>query len=194
MGKFRDYKLDLKGLQEGKHNVNYVLDNHFFTLINDDESDIHRGNLDVNLNIERVGNVFDLNFKINGIVFLPCDRCLDDIDMNVDIRNNLIVKFGEEYSDENDEVVIIPETEGYINLSWFIYEFIVLSLPIKRIHQSGQCNKAVISKLKKHKINLNEEDVEDIGDDDYDLEETIEESIEIDPRWNALKNMNECFE
>lgn len=176
MGRYKDYKIELRGLEQGLTTFDYVLDDTFFKLINDEDSDVRKGNVNVVLNIERVGNVFNMTFNLNGSVIIPCDRCLDDIIMPIETTNKLIVKFGDKYSEESEEIVVVPESEGIINVSWFLYEFIVLSLPMKHVHPSGQCNKTVMSKLKKHKAYL-KDDIDDSDDDldsdseDYEQEE-----------------------
>ena len=60
--------------------------------------------------------MFEMNFRIEGVVMVPCDRCLDDMEIPVETNNRLIVKFGKEYAEESDEIVIIPEDEGAINI------------------------------------------------------------------------------
>lgn len=179
VSKFSTYKVELKGLLPGKHQLNFDLTDSFFALINEEESDVKRGNLKLVLDLNRVGDVFELVFSINGVVFVPCDRCLDDIEMPVDIVNKIFVKFGEEYTEESDEVVVIPESEGNINIAWFVYEFIILSLPIKRVHPYGMCNKEMLTKLKKHKTyikNSDESESEIDDDDDMDMDIDFEQN------------------
>ena len=185
MGKYSDYKLVLRDLPVGKTTYKYGIDDSFFKLINDEESDVKRGNLAVEVLVMRGNTAFELSFSIQGTVYIPCDRCLDDVLMDVDMKQRLIVKFGKEYSEESDEIIIIPESEGEINIAWFIYEFIVLSLPAKRVHPAGQCNKEVTQKLKKHRAILAEEE-----DDLDDLDEAGDGEQESDPRWDALKGFD----
>ena len=98
-----------------------------------------------------------------------------------------------EYAEEGDNLIVIPEEEGEINVAWFMYEFIALAIPMKHIHAPGKCNKAMTSKLNKHlKTNANEDsDVDDSfdagGGEDIVIEEEVEE--QIDPRWNELKKI-----
>ena len=179
MGKFSTYKVELKGLSPGKHQLSFDLTDSFFALINEEESDVKRGNLKLVLDINRIGDVFEMIFSINGVVLVSCDRCLDDIEMPVNINNKIFVKFGEEYTEESDEVVVIPESEGNINIAWFVYEFIILSLPIKRVHAYGMCNKEMLTKLKKHKTyikNSEESESETDDDDDMDMDIDFEEN------------------
>ena len=71
------------------------------------------------------------------------------MEIPVDIDDELKVKMGATFSDEND-IVVVPEEDGYINVAWFIYEFIALSLPMKHVHAPGKCNKAMMGALSKH--------------------------------------------
>lgn len=188
MGKFSLYNIPLRGLSEGKHEFEYNLDNKFFSLIDDGTADVKRGAIKIIVYLKKTSTTFELNFDIKGAVNVPCDRCLDDISIEVDTKNKLIVKFGKEYSEESDEIVIIPEDDGAINIAWFLYEFIVLSLPAKKVHPAGTCNKTMSSKLNKHKVkNSNEEDDEDIDDED---DSTENDSSFSDPRWDSLKDIS----
>lgn len=177
----------LKDLPMGKSIFDYELTDSFFKLINDEESDVKRGTLDVKVVVNRLTAAFDLAFKINGKVFTPCDRCLDDVAMEVDTQQKLIVKFGKEYAEESDEIVVVPEDEGEINISWFIYEFIILSLPAKRVHPAGECNKVTSQKLRQHKVtDPNDEDGnDDLFEDDDDSDAG---QGNTDPRWDALRD------
>ncbi|MDU1889194.1 MAG: DUF177 domain-containing protein [Dysgonomonas sp.] len=188
MGKFSLYNIPLRGLSEGKHEFKYNLDKSFFALIDDGTADVKKGNLDVIVSLKKTSVTFELNFEVAGTVQVPCDRCLDDISMEVNTKNKLIVKFGAEYSEESDEIVIIPEEDGEINIAWFLYEFIVLSLPTKKVHPPGTCNKAMSSKLNKHRAKSTD-DSEEEEEDDIELEEEDNSSFS-DPRWDALKGLS----
>ncbi|MFV0330343.1 MAG: YceD family protein [Dysgonomonas sp.] len=188
MGKFSLYNIPLRSLSEGKHEFKYDLDNKYFALIDDGTADVKKGSLKAVVSLKKTSVTFELNFDINGTVHVPCDRCLDDIAMEVDTKNKLIVKFGAEYSEESDEIVIIPEEDGEINIAWFLYEFIVLSLPTKKIHPPGTCNKAMSSKLNKHKVKSSDDDSDD-DIDDIALEDDDSSSFS-DPRWDALKDVS----
>lgn len=188
MGKLSLYKIPLRSLSEGKHEYKYHLDNGFFSLLDDGTADIKKGDLDVVLSVKKISNTFELNFDIKGTAHVPCDRCLDDIKMEVDTQNRLFVKFGAEYSEESDEVVVIPEEDGEINISWFLYEFILLSIPMKRVHPAGECNKAMTSKMKKYKATSGDDD--DLADEEDDDNIDDSDNGGSDPRWDALKDIN----
>ena len=159
-----------------------------------DGTEVQKGKVKVHLTVKRSSMMFEMNFQIEGVVVVPCDRCLDDMEIPIDTHNRLVVKFGKEYAEESDEVVVIPEEEGAINLAWFLYEFIALAVPMKHVHAPGKCNKAMSSKLKKHTARSSDEtedDFEDdMGGDDLALEDDGTASP-ADPRWDALKGLLE---
>ena len=168
----------------------YRLDNIFFSNIGADE--IQKGKLTADLTVKKIPMMYELNFQINGTIVISCDRCLDDMDFTVSTNNRLIVKFGKEYAEESDEIIVIPEDEGEINVAWFIYEFIVLTIPIKHVHAPGKCNKTMTSKLKRHSAKETEEGNNfDSGEADENIITDEEENISVDPRWDALKGLIE---
>ena len=190
MGKFDLYKLPLSTLSLGTHQYEYDLGNQFFKDI--DGTEVQKGNVHVLLTVKNTGEIFELNFDISGVVQIPCDRCLDDMDYEVSTHEHLYVKFGKEYSEENDDVVIIPEEEGEINLAWFLYEFIALTIPLKHVHAPGICNKAMSFKLRKHPARRMDDDEEDDGlgtGFEDEAEELDEVENETDPRWDELKKI-----
>jgi uncharacterized metal-binding protein YceD (DUF177 family) len=136
--------------------------------------------------------IYEMNFQIDGVVMVPCDRCLDDMEVPINTNNRLVVKFGNEYAEESDEVVIVPEEEGSINIAWFLYEFIALAIPMKHVHAPGKCNKAMTSKLKRHSArNVDDEDEIDNAELDEDMSLIDEVQSSTDPRWDGLKGLLE---
>ena len=113
------------------------------------------------------------------------------MDISVETQEHLTVKFGDAFSEESDTIVVIPELEGAINLAWFIYEFIVLCVPIRNVHPAGQCSKSMVSKLRKHLIvEKGEGEDAELLDDFGEMEDEAEEvEVKTDPRWDALKSL-----
>jgi len=185
LGKFDIYKIDLKNLSSGVHPFEYFLDNKFFMDIDGDE--VQKGKVKVLLEVKRTSAMFEMSFQIEGVVLVPCDRCLDDMEIPIETKNRLVVKFGKEYAEESDEIVVIPEDEGAINLAWFLYEFIALTVPMKHVHPPGKCNKTMSSKLKKHSTKSAEDNEYEEGADDMSVDNDIVDTT--DPRWDALKGL-----
>jgi uncharacterized metal-binding protein YceD (DUF177 family) len=193
LGKFDSYKIPLKSLSVGDHSFEYTLDTEFFKKI--DGQEVQKGKVAAKVLVRNNGRNFELIFSLDGVVKVPCDRCLDDMELPMTHSDKLIVKFGPAYAEEGEDIIIIPEVEGEINLAWFLYEFVALSIPIKHVHAPGKCNRMMSGKLKKHLAknpNDEEDDVEldmDIEDSDQviDFEETDAQTT--DPRWDELKKI-----
>ena len=186
LGKFTAYKLSLKTLPVGSSTaVEYRLDNEFFANI--DGPEVQRGKVDVALTVKRTATVIELNFDLCGSIFIPCDRCLDDMELEIDTQEQLFIKLGHEYNEESDNMITIPEDEGEINVAWFLYEYIALSIPIKHVHPHGQCNKEMSKRLQQMSAHHIDEE-----DETYDLNDDTsaqDEEAPTDPRWDALKKL-----
>lgn len=163
----------------------FVLDNTFFANI--DGPEVQKGRVHVELSVKRTSHAFELIFQTEGMVWVPCDRCLDDMEQTISSSDKLLVKFGHEYAEEGDNLIVIPEEEGEINVAWFIYEFIALAIPMKHVHAPGKCNKAMTSKLNKHLRN-SVDDEEEVFDTE-NTEDYNDEVIQTDPRWDELKKI-----
>ena len=180
LGTLKTYQIDLKNLSLSEtYKFDYVLENDFFESV--DGSEVRQGKVNVSLTVVRALSTFELNFCIEGVVTVTCDRCLDDMEVSVETTNRLIVTFGEMYAETSDEQVIISEEEGFINTAWYIYEFIALAIPMKRIHKAGECNEVMALKL-------SEFCVEELSEDNQ-ISEPEEGNQTVDPRWEALRNL-----
>ena len=165
----------------------YVLDNDFFISI--DAPEVQKGKLHVDLTVKKSMGVFVLTFHTEGAVVVPCDRCLDDMEIPVTTDDELKVKMGAAFSDE-DDIVVVPEEDGYINVAWFMYEFVALAIPMKHVHAPGKCNKAMTSKLSKHMRTTPDDDMaEDTFAPEEEVELMNEEETQVDPRWDELKKI-----
>ena len=160
----------------------YQLDNLFFAEL--DAPEVQKGKLNVTLKVRKTSAIYQLDFHTEGHVIVNCDRCLDEMEQLVETDDRMKVKLGAEFS-EIDDIVVVPEEDGYINVAWFIYEFIALSIPMKHVHAPGKCNKGMVSKLSKH-LRVVKDEEDDTFEDMVDVEE---ETREIDPRWNELKKI-----
>lgn len=175
------------GIQE----FEYHLDKQFFK--NMESSDIHDADLNVKLSVNHKNDVYDMTFVISGEIVLLCDRCLDDLQFPIDCDYHIVVKYGDDYCDDSDELLIIPESDNYLNVAYMIYDTVSLAIPIKHVHPLGKCNKTMSAMLKKHRaIVANDEDAE-IDDDMIDAIESVDGTIdeEVDPRWSELKKLRD---
>lgn len=196
LGKFDIYKIPLKTLAVGSHAFEYVLDTEYFKKI--DGQEVQKGKVTAKVVVKNGGTgVYELNFQLDGVIQVPCDRCLDDIDLPVVCKNRLIAKLGVVYAEEGDDIIVIPETEGEINVAWFLYEFIALSIPLKHIHAPGKCNRMMSTKLRRHLTKGLEDDADDVLNVELeevgpvvDFEDTDSNDVQqTDPRWDELKKI-----
>lgn len=166
-------KIDLKGLADGLNGFEFDLDDAYFKAVNAPE--VSRGNVHVSLKIVRTQNdYFTLDFHEKGTVVLPCDLCLDDMEQPIETQQRLEAKFGNTYSEDGD-LVTVPENEGILDVSWFVYEFILLALPIKHVHAPGKCNTAMIRVLEEYSA----------------ARSGSEDEKPMDSRWEALLKLKE---
>lgn len=186
MSKFEIYNINLKDLKSDTTRFEFVLDDVYFKKI--DSPEVQKGNVTAKVNVVKRTATFELQFELEGVVLIPCDRCLDDMEQNIQYKDKLQVKFGSRFAEEN-EIVIVPESEGSINIAWFLYEFIVLNIPMKHVHAPGECNKTMVTKLKKH-ITRQKDDDEDDSLVDIDEEDDFSnDDMQMDPRWEGLQNL-----
>jgi uncharacterized metal-binding protein YceD (DUF177 family) len=172
----------------------FALNDKFFAELNGPE--VQKGNLTVHLTVRRTSALYVLRFHTEGTILVPCDRCLDDMELPILTDDELKVKLGNTYNDE-DEIIEIDENEGFLNVAWFIYEFIALNIPMTHVHEPGECNEAMVEELRKHLCTQaldDEEDddswlTDDNADNNGDGGDDDGASRPIDPRWNELKKI-----
>lgn len=164
------FNIDLRDLDNGLTQMSYDLDDSFFEAV--DAPVVRRGELHVELSVVRTGKDFDFTFDIRGGVVIPCDRCLDDMDQDIETTGKLSAAIGEENS-EDEDLVTVDEKTGVLNVAWYICEFIELAIPIKHVHAPGKCNPAMIETLNEYSATRSSDEADG----------------EIDPRWNKLKEL-----
>jgi len=165
-------KVDLKGLKDDEVSLDFDLDDIFFGAL--DQAEVKKGSLHVSVSIRKASGFFEILIHEAGTVIIPCDRCLDDMEQPVDTDARLIVRLGDENSEDGDTIVV-AEDEGILDLTWIIYESMVLAIPIRHVHASGKCNTAMTEVL------------EELSADRSSDEESDQA---IDPRWEQLKTLN----
>jgi uncharacterized metal-binding protein YceD (DUF177 family) len=176
MKKTKEYLIPFVGLKLGKHHFEYQIDNAFFDIFDYDE--FQNSNIKVNVVLEKKSNMLEISFKHEGIVNVPCDVTGEDFDLPIKSKMKLIVRFGEEFNNDNEELLILPFGEFEVDIAQYIYEMIVLSVPLRRVHPGVKDGTLESEALKK----LNELAVKETK-----KEKKQEENI--DPRWDKLKQL-----
>ena len=156
MGKFTEFKLMLKSLPIGQHEFEYHLGKEFFqNMENEDERD---ADVRVRLDVDHRAECYELRFHLSGVLTLLCDRCLDELPLDIDTVYDLTVKYGDDYDDETDSLLVIPQNDNYLNVAYIIYDTAVLAIPQRHVHPMGKCNRAMSALYKKHARNADDED------------------------------------
>jgi uncharacterized protein len=171
VGDFGQFVIPFGGLKQGNHQYPFEIDESFFDHF--EYGEIKKGTLSVGLDLEKEGNLLVLNFNFRGQVEIPCDRCGELFSLAISGNDRLIVKSGSGYYEEDEMIQVIPEGESQIDVSPFIYEFIHLLLPIRRVHpddMNGEstCNPEILKKL-----------------------DPEQKSSMPDPRWEALNKLRD---
>ncbi|WP_456378112.1 YceD family protein [Lutibacter sp.] len=175
MKDLKEFDISFIGLKDGNTQFEYTIENKFFNFFDYDE--FYNSNIKVNLSFVKKPTLFELNFTFLGWVEVACDVTNELFKYPIEISSELIVKFGEAFNNENEELLIIPYSDYKLNIAHYIYETVVLALPLKRIHpgvSDGTLQSEVLEKLKELEINKEEIEIH---------------NKEIDPRWNKLKNI-----
>lgn len=177
MKDLKEFNISFIGLKEGEHNFEYVIKKEFFDFYNYNE--FNNSNVKVELLFLKKATMFELEFKFSGWLEVACDVTNELFHQPISSNLNLIVKFGEEYNDENEEILIIPYSDHSFNIAQYIYETIVLTVPVKKVHpgiEDGTLKSEILEKLKEFQI-------------DSQKNQEIEKNQDVDPRWNKLKNI-----
>ncbi len=156
-----------------------------------ESADIHDADLTVDLTVTHRNDLYSLSFHITGTITLICDRCLDDLIQDIDTVYNLTVRYGDDYNDDSDDLLVIPFSDNYLNVAYMIYDTVALTIPIKHVHPLGKCNRQMSAMLKKHRA-------AGVSDEDAELQNALIEEMDSmdteqpapsDPRWDKLKDL-----
>ena len=168
MEKDNEFLIPVSGLGLGVHNFKFDIKDDFFADM--DYSEVKQADVTVDLEVLREELMMTLNFHLEGKVLVPCDRCADEFYIPIQSEQVFYIKFGAEGVEESDDVVVVPAEEHAFDIRSLIYEYIILSIPMYRVHPEGECNPEVLAMLS------------------HDEEPSDEETM-TDPRWAALKDI-----
>ena len=178
MKELKDYTIPFTGLSIGSHRFDYQIESKFFEFFEYEE--FNSADINVVLDFNKRSNHFDLDFSFEGTVNVNCDVTDEEFDLNLDGDLRLLVNEGEEFNDDNPEILILPHGEYELNVAQYIYEMIILSQPLRKVHpgiEDGTLDSEVYNKLDELRPKGNIE------------EEEEEEEEKADPRWDKLKDL-----
>ncbi len=162
----QEYEVSFSGLKQGKHQFEFPIEQKFFDLF-DTEIDFDSYQGKASIELDKHSNFMEAEISTQGKVKLICDYDGEPFETEVENTFPLIIKFGEVFNDEDDEMLILPHEAYQFNVAQYIYENIVLSIPLK--HQCEDCQKQ------------HQEEDYIVGEDKYEDEN--------DPRWDELKKL-----
>jgi uncharacterized metal-binding protein YceD (DUF177 family) len=173
MKALQQFNIPFVGMKTRVYNFEFTVDSSFFDCFED--ALVNKCAIDIKLDFDKRDTFFHLKFYIDGTVNVPCDRCSEPFDLEIFGDYELFVKMGEETEDSDDDIIFISKNDDHVDLSKVVYDYILLSIPLKCVHPDDEngnpgCNPEVLKKLKKQ-----EEDT-------------------TDPRWavlEKLKNKND---
>lgn len=156
----KPYNIAFTGLSIGKHSYRYDVDGSFFECF--ESTQLGESDIKVEVVLEKSNSMLVLDFNISGRVKLVCDRCSEEYWQEIDANNRLFVKFGETHFEQTENVVVVPRAETHFEVSQYIYEFVHLGLPVKRVHPGGKtkadnCDPQVLKKLKELHVETDED-------------------------------------
>ena len=175
MKPLKEFIIQFVGLKIGKHHFEYKIEQAFFDYF--EYTEFNSVNVDINVELEKKSTLLELRFKASGFVNVNCDLTNEPYDQAIENEFDLVVKFGDEYNDENVDILMVPHGTYEVSIQQYIYELIVLAVPIKRLHpgiEDGTLSSDILEKLEELSPKLK---------DDKEKEE------DIDPRWNTLKKL-----
>ena len=149
------YSIPLTGLKEGNHLYDFKIDSKFFASF--EKSEIHEAELEAVISLIKRSSHMEVRIKITGTVILICDRCLELYTQELSTEDRILIKFGEQWEEVDDEIIMIPFGESEFKLDQLIYEFAHLGLPLKKMHPDDEhgnstCNPEMLRKLEQHLV------------------------------------------
>jgi uncharacterized metal-binding protein YceD (DUF177 family) len=179
MDNLSKYEIAFKGLKEGDHQFKFELDEKFFEKF--ENSEVQKGLVKCKVNLRKTSNLMILEMAVKGAVELMCHRCLDNYMQAIKSKNKLFVKFGAEAEEMSDDLIVLTLTDDNINVAQYLYELVILSLPLKHVHPldhngDSTCNSEMEEKLKNYLVT-----------EDQIIKKKNEP--EVDERWNELKKL-----
>ncbi|MEW2920578.1 DUF177 domain-containing protein [Muricauda sp. ANG21] len=171
--KLKEFYIPFSGLKLGKHEFVYEIDNAFFESF--EYQEFNGASVQVTAVLEKMSTMMELEVEAKGTVNVDCDLTGEPYDQPISSDLQLVIKFGEEYNDEDDEILIIPHGEHQFNIAQYVYEMLVLAVPQKRVHpgvEDGTLKSDILDKL-----------------EELQPKEEKKPSEKTDPRWDDLKKL-----
>ena len=180
MKKIPGYDLSVARLADKIHRYEWEGDRRFFAQF--PESPVHEGSFKAEVVLEKSATMLQLQFAITGTLVLACDRSLDEFDFSFETQHHLILKFGDRDEELTDEIEIISRDTQEINMGHYLYDYIILAIPMKKLHP--RYREAAGEEGEESLLIYSSEIKTEPENEDAQTSDT-----KTDPRWEALKKL-----
>ncbi len=173
MMKQKEFSIPFSGLKQGKHNFKYTINSAFFESFGYDE--FNGADIGLKVVLKKMSTMLEFEMEAEGTVNVDCDLTSEPYDQPISAELELVVKFGEEYNNDDDDILVIPHGEHQVNIAQYVYEMLVLAVPLKRLHPGvldGSLQSDALKRL-----------------EELQPKETKMNTKENDPRWDELKKL-----
>ena len=156
MANRRAFEIAFVGLKPGIHEFNYELDDQFFR--EKGAEDLANVSANIKLLFEKNNGFMLLKFEVGGRTDVTCDRCGNPLKIDLWDEFKMLVKLVDNademnQQEEDPDVFYLSRTESHMDVSNWLYDFVLLSVPMQRMCAKekmggSQCNTEVLEKLK----------------------------------------------
>lgn len=148
--KSENLMIPLNGLRAGKTVFSWRIGKEFFAGF--DNSDILGAELSVEAIVHKTGSELGIDCRIEGAVTVSCDRCLENLEIPIKAQAGISVDFSGSPQckicpGDDKEVIHVSGGDSEVDLSQIVYDYSVLSLPMRKAHPAGKCNPDVLKYL-----------------------------------------------
>jgi uncharacterized protein len=169
------FNINIIGLSNKQHQFEYQIGDEFFRHYGN--GIVSEGELEAVVTLDKRETMIEARFEIKGKVKLICDRSLDPFQRPLKLDKRVIFKFGDANEELSDEIIMIHRDSDHLELGQYIYEFIALAIPMKKLHPRYEGELDLDDESEGKIIYTSGDDSGDEGDED------------IDPRWEQLKKL-----
>jgi uncharacterized protein len=153
----------------GLNTYTFNLDDAFLATV--EGAAIQHANVTASLHLLKTENLYEFKFHLGGSVQCECDVCLEQFGMVIDSDFQLLMKLSDVEKYDDDEIIYITDKVIEYDLTQYLYESLMLSLPIRKTcDMSGtkECNKEVIAKLEELRGVEKKDDEDESGNPAWD--------------------------
>lgn len=179
MKELKEFTIPFVGLKIGEHHFNFEIKKPFFEHF--EYEDFNDANIHLDVLLDKKTTLLEFTLSFTGYVNVNCDTTNEPFNQEVDDTYHFVVKFGDDYNDEDEDLLILPHGSYEVNIQQYIYESIVLAMPSRKVHPGvldGTLKSDILDKLEELSLKESKEETAEDPEDE-----------KIDPRWDTLKKL-----